>query len=350
MARSDDPFGLNDTIERMRDGFSREVERFKREMGREFGGLLGGGDSESGAAGASWLDGLDLKDLSIKALRSIEDGVTAIAGFRDETVAEVRDLTVADGARQIPLRLYRGLTAPDGAALIVFFHGGGFVAGSIDTHDGLARRLANAARAVVLSVGYRLAPEHPYPAALEDGLAATVRARRRAKAYGCDPARLVVAGDSAGGTLATVIARLLGAARKAPAAQLLFYPATDLTRARLFKDPGGGLGAVERRGIDLFRGLVMGADGDLADPNLSPLFAKTLAGLPPAYVIAGGRDPLKQEVEDYVAALKAAGVPVDYTLYPAQPHGFLNFSRVMKDAAPALDAAGRWVQTLEKDA
>ncbi|WP_150004390.1 alpha/beta hydrolase [Iodidimonas muriae] len=307
---------------------------------------LGLGDSPSGdmADGSTdWTGKLGLSGLTVRALRSLGRGAAGLLEAENIPVAETRMLSVPDGNRSIPVRLYRGLGATADAPLVVYFHGGGFVAGSIDTHDGLTRRLANAGKAVVLSVDYRLAPEHPWPAALEDAMAVALRARHRARAHGANPERLILAGDSAGGTIAAVLARLLAETGKSPAGQMLFYPATDLTRARLFREMRGGLGALERRGIDAFRQMVVGADGDLSDPNFSPLFAPDFSILPPSYILAAGRDPLKEEVDDYRDRLKAAGVPVHYKCWPKQPHGFLGFGRVMKDVVPALDHAGQWM-------
>lgn len=318
MADHNDPFGLKAALASLSEGLNGDLD--------------------------DWLGRFDARNLTIKAFRGFEKTATGLFGLSAPTVEESRDLVVEDQGRRIPVRLYRGIGAGKDAPLIVYFHGGAFIAGSIDSHDGIARALANASGAVLLSVGYRLAPEHPWPAALEDALAVTVRARARARKHGADPRRLFLAGDSAGGAIATVVARLLGEEGRPAAGQILFYPATDLTRARLFTDHPGSLGAIERRGIDLFRAIILGAEGDLADPNLSPLFAERLDCLPPTWMAVGGRDPLKTEVEDYAMALEARGVAVELRHYAAQPHGFLGFGRLMSDAGPAIEAAGRWLK------
>lgn len=317
MNGTNDPFGLKAALKSLGGGLGSDLDSF---LGR-----------------------FDARSMTIAAFRAFERTATGLFGLPAANVAESRDLVVEDGSRLIPVRLYRGLDAGKAAPLIVYFHGGAFIAGSIASHDGIARALANAARAVLISVEYRLAPEHPWPAALEDALAVAVRARHRAAAHGADPAKFFLAGDSAGGTIATSTARLLGEAGNPPAGQLLFYPATDLTRARLFSAQPTGLGAIERRGIELFRETVLGADGDLADPNLSPLLAERLDCLPPAFIAIGGRDPLIEEVEDYGKALDAQGVPVLMHRCPAQPHGFLGFGRLMEDAETVIRTAGNWV-------
>ncbi|RMD89221.1 MAG: alpha/beta hydrolase, partial [Alphaproteobacteria bacterium] len=125
--------------------------------------------------------------LSVAAIRALEEAVTRVFGFGAVPVAECRDLQIGSGPDAVPCRLYRGFGATAPAPLVIYFHGGGFISGSLDSHDGVARALANAARATVLSVGYRLAPEHPYPAALEDGLAVTLRAWHHADHFACDP-------------------------------------------------------------------------------------------------------------------------------------------------------------------
>ncbi len=302
-----------------------------------------------GEAAERGFEALERTPVSIAAMRALEEGVTRLFGFGALPVAERRDLRIGSGPAAVPCRLYRGQGAPSPAPLIVYFHGGGFIAGSLDSHDGVARALANAARAVVLSVGYRLAPEHPYPAALEDGLAAVLKAWRRAAHLDCDARKLFLAGDSAGGTIATVLARLLAEEGRVPAGQVLFYPATDLRRSRFARGRWHGLHGVERRALDLFRKLVLGHEGDLGDPLLSPLCAPSLEGMPPAHIAVGGRDPLHAEIADYVAALRGAGTRVEDRSYPSQPHGFLGFARIMKDAGPALAAAGKWVQDIAGD-
>jgi acetyl esterase len=217
---------------------------------------------------------------------------------------------------------------PDGT--ILFLHGGGWVVGSIATHDHVARILANAANARVVLVEYRLAPEHPFPAGLQDAEAAFRWAR---ETYG---APLVVAGDSAGGNLAAVLARRH---REEIALQALVYPVSD---ARLDSDTytafGDGRYGLSREAMAAYRDLY--APPDLDDPEVSPLRATDLAGLPPAVVLLASHDVLRAEGEAYAEALTAAGVPTRVTIYDGTVHGFLRWTGVTDVARTAIADLG----------
>jgi acetyl esterase len=211
--------------------------------------------------------------------------------------------------------------------LLVFFHGGGFVIGDLDTHDGLCRLICRDAGVHVLSIDYRLAPEHKAPAAGEDCYAAYRWALEHAAELGADPARVAVGGDSAGGNLAAVVslqARNDGV--QLPALQLLIYPVVDFnseTRSKTLFADGFFL---TKRDMDWFQAqYVQGASIDEADPRVAPLLADDLAGLPPALLLTGGFDPLRDEGNQYAAKLAAAGVPVDHRQYGSLVHGFANF-------------------------
>ena len=254
-------------------------------------------------------------------------------------VGEVTELSVdgAEGPR--PARLYRPVGVDHTPLpLVVFFHGGGFVIGDLDTHEGQARRVCRELGALVLSVDYRLAPEHPYPAAFEDCLAATRWAAAHADDLGADPDRLVVGGDSAGGNLAAVVAQACRDGRgPALAAQLLIYPATDMT------DPNGEVHASRH---DNAEGYFLSGDdmrwfessylagAPAGDPATSPLYGD-LAGLPPTVVVTAEFDPLRDEGEAYARALEDAGVPVVATRFDGLIHGFFD----MGPLSPACDRA-----------
>lgn len=249
-------------------------------------------------------------------------------------VAAVRELTVDGAEGPLPARLY----VPDAGAarppLLVYFHGGGHVLGDLDTVDEPCRLLCRHGRLAVLSVAYRLAPEHPAPAAVEDALAAFRWAHSEAAALGTDPARVAVGGDSAGGNLAAVVAQL-ARGEAAPVAQLLFYPPTDRTRpyasGALFD--GYHLRAADR---DAFHRLyTSGTDLRPEDPRVSPLRG-TLHGVAPAYVVTAGFDVLRDEGEAYAAALREAGVPVEAHREGALTHGFLHFTPVCRAALEAV--------------
>jgi acetyl esterase len=239
------------------------------------------------------------------------------AGPRPIEVAEVRDLTAAG----LPARLYVP-DEPGPNPLLVYFHGGGFVAGDLETHDAPCRVLCRHGGVRVLAIDYRRAPEHPFPAWVEDALAAYDWARAHAAELGADPARIAVGGDSAGGNLATVIAQ---ARRDAPPAlQLLLYPSVDVTGPRrsheLFAEGFFLTSAL----VDWYAGHFLPEGSDASDPRRSPLLAPDLSGLAPAIVITCGFDPLRDEGEDYAARLREAGVPVLAHRFRGMFHGFIN--------------------------
>lgn len=241
--------------------------------------------------------------------------------------AEVKDLVVPSEARDIPVRVYwpeRVDNAPP--PIIVYFHGGGFVVGSVDIFDGLARSLSRATKSIVVSVEYSLAPAHPWPAAVEDCYAALAWAATHAGELGGDADQLVVAGDSAGGNLAAVTAlKARGLGGPEITAQVLYYPVTDLTEKRYdslekFSD-GYGLSTEARQA---FRAAYVGHIRDRSNPLVSPLYAPALANLPPAMVVTAGFDPLTDSAQAYAGRLSRAGVTVHSRHFPAMIHGFMS--------------------------
>jgi len=221
--------------------------------------------------------------------------------------------------------------------LVVFFHGGGFVLGDLETHDGLCRLICRDAGVHVLAIDYRLAPEHPAPAAVEDCYAAYRWAIEHAAELGADGSRVAVAGDSAGGNLAAVVSQL---ARddgvQLPALQLLLYPVTnfaDDTRSKTLFADGYFL---TKNDIDWFREFYLsGSSCGVGDAQISPLLAEDLSGLPPAMVVTGGFDPLRDEGDRYAEALAAAGVDVDHRRFDSLVHAFANFFPLGGDSATA---------------
>lgn len=249
------------------------------------------------------------------------------AHLRSGVQVDTRDLAIpgADGG-SIPARHYRPAAAA-GAPLLVFFHGGGFVIGDLESHDELCRLICRDAGVHVLSVDYRLAPEHPAPAGVDDCYAAYRWSLEHAAELGADPACIAVGGDSAGGNLAAVVCRLSRADRvAAPVLQLLIYPVTDFvgdTRSKVLFADGFFL---RKADMDWFRACYLnGSALPAADPRVSPLLAEDLSGLPPALVLTGGFDPLRDEGTAYAQALAAAGVAVDHRRYGSLVHGFVNF-------------------------
>ncbi len=270
-------------------------------------------------------------------------GYRALAATRSgPEVAHVEDRRVPGPAGEIPVRAYRPLG--DGPfPLLVYFHGGGFVLCDLDTHDGSCRLLANAAGCAVLSVDYRLAPEAKFPAAPEDCYAATCWAAQHAATLGADPERIAVGGDSAGGSLATVVAQLVRD-RGGPGLvhQLLIYPVTDLS----FETPWPS--HVENaEGYFLTRAMMhwfadhyLARAEDARSPLASPLLARDLTGLPPASVITAEFDPLRDEGEAYAARLRDAGTSVALRRYDGMFHGFFALTDMIDRAKEAVDWAG----------
>lgn len=243
-------------------------------------------------------------------------------------VGEVRDLTVRGGAGMVRARHYRPPGGGQGRPLVVFFHGGGWVVGDLDTHEQPCRLIAKHADVHVLSVDYRLAPEHPFPAAPEDALAAYRWALEHAAELGADPARIGVAGDSAGGNLAAVVSQTAkDEGGPVPAAQLLIYPGADAAKAYPSKSLFGEGYFLTRATMDWYVETYAGAT-DRRDPRLSPMHAADKAGLPPTVVTTGGFDPLRDEGEAYAAALRDAGVEVVLRRAPGLVHGYFSMGGI----------------------
>ena len=242
---------------------------------------------------------------------------------RPAAMAEVRPLTLAGGAGSpVPARLYVPTeAAAAGSALTVYFHGGGWVLGDLDTHDTVCRALARASGTRVLSVDYRLAPEHPFPAGVEDALAAYRDAVARADELGADATRVAVAGDSAGGHLAAVTALLAAHDERPPAFQLLIYPVTDCVEVAPSRLEFAEGFLLTKENMDWYEEKFFGAH-DRRDPRVSPLRAESLEGLAPALVVTAGFDPLRDEGEAYARRLRAEGVPTMLRRHPGYVHGF----------------------------
>ncbi|MEU6841245.1 alpha/beta hydrolase [Streptomyces sp. NPDC046716] len=250
---------------------------------------------------------------------------------------EDREIPGAPDGPPIPVRIYR----PEGGAgprpVVVFFHGGGWVICDLDSHDATARALCRDAGAVVVSVDYRLAPEHRFPAAVDDAYAAVRWVAGHASELGADASALSVAGDSAGGNLAAVVAQIArDEGGPAIARQLLVYPATDARqKTGSFEDNADGY-FLTAAACAWFREQYLGPDGDPSHPRVSPLLAEDFTGLPPAHVVTAGCDPLCDEGRAYASALRDAGVPVTESRFPGMFHGFFGFPELLDDARRAL--------------
>jgi acetyl esterase len=277
-----------------------------------------------------------IETLTPEQARIMRRRTAALYGGRPRPVGAVADLSIP-AEQPLRARHYAPLAGEEGRGMIVFFHGGGFVFGDLDTHDSLCRELCRHAGAHVLAIDYRLAPEHPFPAAVEDAHAALRWAFANAQRLGADPARIGVGGDSAGGNLAAVACQLAArAGGPQPAMQLLIYPVTDFTGRRRSRELFGEGFFLTNANMDWFDAQYLGPGrARAADPRASPL-AGELSGLPPALVVTAAFDPLRDEGEDYAHALRAAGTPAVLRRVPGVIHGFVSAVGVSPSARDAV--------------
>ena len=255
-------------------------------------------------------------------------------------VAEVRALQADGPAGPIPLRLYRpaGSSAAQVLPVLVYFHGGGWVIGDLDTHDTLCRELANGSGCAVVAVDYRMGPEHRFPAAVDDVLAATRWVHGNAAALGIDPARLAVGGDSAGGNLAAVVALAARDLGRLPIAfQLLIYPATDQRHDVYPSRAANGRGyLLEKATMDWFHDHYIADPAQDQDWRASPMLHADHRNLPPAFVLTAGYDPLRDEGLAYAQKLSASGNRADLVSFERQIHGFITMGKVIDEANTAV--------------
>jgi acetyl esterase len=254
-------------------------------------------------------------------------------------VGDVRELVAEGSFGPIPLRLYRPAGVGDSRRLpaLVFFHGGGWVIGDLETHDVVCRQITADAGISVIAVDYRVAPEHKFPAAVDDAWAATRWIAAHASDLGIDAERLAVGGDSAGGNLAAVVALLArDAGGPRIGLQMLIYPVTDLaSESQSYTDLADGY-MLTRDSMRWFRAQYLTKEEDAADWRVSPLRAPSLTGLPPALVITAGYDPLRDEGEAYARRLRKAGVSVDAVCFGGMIHGFVPMGRLIDTAFRAV--------------
>jgi acetyl esterase len=256
-------------------------------------------------------------------------------------VAAIEDGGFAGPAGKIGYRRYRPLGLPSGPLpTLIYYHGGGFVAGTLETHDSTCRRLANKSRCQVIAIDYRLSPEHPFPAQTDDGIAAFRHIRDNATAFDADPTRLAVGGDSAGGAIAAVICQAVrDAGETGPAFQMLIYPATDLSReSQSHKQFADGY-FLTRELIDWFWKAYVPTGVDRSQLRLSPLLATDFRDLPPAFVLTAGFDPLRDEGRAYAERLIEADVKTTYVNYPGTIHGCFSLTRFLSQGLKANDEA-----------
>ncbi len=275
----------------------------------------------------------------------------AIANPEPPELHSAKSLSIPAAHGSIPARMYtpKKLRKVDGLSpCLVYFHGGGWVIGDLDSHDVVCRTLAHEGELIVIAVDYRLAPEHKFPAAVDDAIAATAWVASNARQLGIDASRLIVGGDSAGGNLAAVTAIASRDGNGPPiAGQLLIYPATDFAMTQpSHSDPETSV-LLTHAAVRWFSNHYLSNAADVDDWRASPARATTLAGLPPAYVLIAGGDPLRDEGDEYANRLKEAGVPVTYRSFPGQFHGFFTMGKLLMQANVAAKEIGDWLKSLK---
>ncbi len=264
-------------------------------------------------------------------------GAVVVAG-PPPPMARVENLTIPGHEGGTPARFYVALGAPPPPQpLLLYFHGGGWVVGDLDTHDGLCRFLAEHSGCRVLSVDYRLAPEHPFPAPVEDAVAAFGWAHEHAAELGVDPERIAVGGDSAGGNLSAALCLLArDGGGPIPAMQMLLYPVTDVVGGQQSRDTFAEGFLLTRDDMEWFEKHYIPDGIDEDDPRASMMRAEDVSGLPPAYVATAGFDPLRDEGEIYAARMREAGVRVVLQRHPGLIHGFANLTALCPSARTAM--------------
>jgi acetyl esterase len=279
-----------------------------------------------------------INELSVEEAREASKALASMQGI-PEPVAGAQDRMLPGPGGEIPARIYTPF-GKEPFPVLVYFHGGGWVLGDIESSDGLCRILANKSGCMVVSIGYRLAPEHPFPAAVDDAYYATQWASANASGFSGDPSRLAVSGDSAGGNLAAVVAQI-ARDRGEPAVQfqLLIYPATDgACDTPSYSENAEGY-FLTKAAMQWFWNHYVPKDVDRRHPHASPLRAGNFAGLPPALIVTAEFDPLRDEGERYAERLHTAGTPVQLTRYNGMIHGFFTMGEVIDRGGMALQQA-----------
>jgi acetyl esterase len=279
-----------------------------------------------------------IEQTTVMEARTGYDAFMLEMGGRAAPIGEMVDRTFAGPAGRLRVRIYRPAgTVARLLPAIFYFHGGGWVMGSLEGYDLVYRYFCARAGCVVVAVDYRLAPEHKFPAGIDDAVAAYRWLQAEATELGIDPARIVIAGDSAGGNVAAVAAQLLRNEARPPCLQWLIFPATDFSfDTPSYRTCGEGF-MVTRAAMEWFRGHYLNGPSDIGDPRASPLKASDLAGLPPALVYTAGFDPLRDEGQAYADRLTAAGVKTIHHEFDSLIHGFVGLRGTVQAAARAMD-------------
>jgi len=278
--------------------------------------------------------------------REMYRGLHMLTDPTDVPIGKVENVSFTGPGGDVPLRIYTPVAASGTMNCLVFFHGGGFVIGDLDSHDALCRHLANDAGCKVVAVDYRLAPEHKFPAAIEDGWAAINWVEENAGELSVDANCIAVAGDSAGGNIAAVVSQMAATTKGGPqiSFQLLIYPglrahADTPSMAEFAEDH-----FLTKATIDWFAENYLPEGQDVSDARLSPLLAEDVSGVAPALIITAGYDPLKDQGKAYADRLAASGVDTTYKDYPEMIHGFFNMTALSPDAKKAVKDAAKAVK------
>ena len=276
-------------------------------------------------------------------------------GIPSEEVSRIEDFDIPGPGGKLSIRMYVPHSAgsfPRSAPALVYYHGGGFIAGDLESHDSMLRALANRAECIVVSVKYRLAPEHPYPAANEDAWASLKWVADHGSEVGIDPQHLAVGGDSSGGLLAAWVAQKAAINGPRLGLQILLYPNLDATTSKAsWREFGSGAYLVSHTQMLERFNAYLPANLRRDDPKISPLFATDLVGVAPALIITADHDPLRDEGKEYANKLKAANIAVEHTCWPGMVHGFASLAGVIDAGKTLIDHTGAALhKTLEQTA
>ncbi len=283
--------------------------------------------------------------LSPDEMRAFYAAMSDVTDPKDVPIGKTENLTAPGPAGDIPVRIYTPVAAATVTPALVFFHGGGWVIGTLETHDALCRLLANDSGCKVVSVDYRLAPEHPFPAAADDAFAATKWVYENAADMGIDASCIAVGGDSAGGNLAAVVCHMAQSTSVKIGFQMLFYPVTEALADTPSMTAFATGYLLERDAMEWFVAQYVPDGTNPKDPKVSPLLADSFKGQPPAYVVTAGYDPLRDEGRAYADKLDEAGVEVAYINYDDLIHGFYTMAGVVEPARAAIKDAAMALKT-----
>jgi acetyl esterase len=284
-------------------------------------------------------------ELPPAAARQSFTGMLQLTGPKDVPVGRIENVTIPGPGGDIRARVYAPVAASGPMPGLIYFHGGGFVVGGLDSHDGLCRQLAAAGGFSVVAVDYRLAPEHVYPAAVDDAVAATQWIEKEAAALGLDAGKLAVGGDSVGALLAAVVTQTVrGKGGLKLACQLLMFPNVQIGGETNSLNEFGAGYFTERRMMEYFHSLYLPPGTDRTQPTVSPLEAEDFSNLPPANVMLAGYDPMRDEGLAYATKLRAAGVAVTVADYPGLVHCFIYLQTVLPEANAAMTLAAKAVR------